>query len=500
MQPPVNFKKMKPIIGLTRARKQLRRFNTKIGQEHKDRCPTCYKHELHIALGKELNATAETKRLADEHKAAYDIHRDIANRAILQQDAEREACKAFNTQQVRPSENCNCNDHAIRGWCGCAWLTREGFVHIQADKGSKLGLPITFIGPMWYKSRSNIFVEHFTDNSREVDDGRRTAHFWEESVAAGGKVNMISVLFHYLCHHPSGREGATIWFDNCYKEFKNWTFIFFLVWLVMIKKMFLWIEIKYYESGHSFMGGFGPDSTHSLIIAEAKSNVQTFVPEDWMAAARRAAKGHIKVVDFKAEFHRNWHTFLGQFFAVDTGVGEGRTKVDIEGKAFDLRKTRALRIGADNMGLVQAWKLIDGTVAPQTVCVVKKAFPPKVVSDLYHRCFSLGANPLGYNQVKGIMAAWQYMTPDGVHRAYWEGRLTNQACIVQDEAGKAREKGTHDTLLARVLAKGGQDIDSGLDSSSESEREGERERERERERTFGIRISSRRCLRRLNSD
>jgi hypothetical protein len=214
-----------------------------------------------------------------------------------------------------------------------------------------------------------------------------------------------------------------------------------------------WIEVKYYESGHSFMGGYGPDSTHATILKEGRKVVNKLVPEDWLRAGREAADGKLNIVDFSEKtMHRDWHTYLQQFYKVDTGVN-GRKKLDINGESVNVTKFRAMRLSADRKGLVGGWSKIDGLCESVTMCIVKKKFELLVVDDVFHMCFHLLPNPLSYNQVKGIMAAHEFMPEGGVAQKYWEGRLRHQACIVRDEAGRSRKLKTFEALLKAVLKK-----------------------------------------------
>jgi hypothetical protein len=454
---------VRPRLSEAKARKELRTLNTKLGQDSKDKCPVCYSHAMHIRLGADTNASAKTKTKAENHRILLAEHRSITNRAILQQDAERKVCLEWNDVIADPTQTVKysgCNCHELEGWgptstCACKWKELPGFTLFQLDKGSKLPLPMSGITPLWYKSTSNMYVEHITDWSLPPRH-RRSAYFWEESVAAAGKVNMISVLDHYVHHHPSGRKGLILWMDNCFHEFKNWTFCFYLAHLVQVEGMFDWIEVKYYETGHSYMGGYGPDSTHGHIRNAGRDNTETLIPKDWMDAAGRACGGDIHVEDFSGELqHRNWHNYLAQFWKVDTGVGRSGRKVDTSGNPVDLRKFRALLVCAEEPGMLTAYTTIDGATVPVKICMVKKVMPSKVLSDVTHPSFNLRANPLSYNQVKGIMASWTYMPlakagKKAVARAYWELRLKDQECIVADEAGRARANTTFAALLTAV--------------------------------------------------
>jgi hypothetical protein len=469
---PAHFKLPKPILSLTRALKEINTFNIRFGKVHSDICPICYKHDMHIALSKEVNALQETKDLAAQHVIDKKAHLLRANRATLQQTAEREECLRWNEQEAKDGvknatdAHCSCGNGGVPGRCRCHWKTREGFAHFQMDKGSKLGLPQTMIGPLWYKSRSAMFVEHITDTSR-AGTGRRTAHMWEESVAAGGKDNMISVLYHYLRHHCTGRKGLCIWVDNCFHEFKNWSFVFFIVWLVTVEKMFEWVEVKYYETGHSAMGGYGPDSTHASVIKAGRKVLRKMVPDDWIEAARRAGcaaggGGGIEVVEFGLQHHRNWDRFTGQYYVVDSGKGGERTKKDIDGQRVDLTKFRKIVVRAEDRGLVTAFLDLGGSPGVR-INVLKRRFPTDTIGNPLHPRFDLPPNPLSYNQVKGILSTWSYMK-EGVERDYWYGRLVNQRTIVAGQLSKSRSDSEFKELLRRVL-------DNETDTDSEEDKQ-----------------------------
>ena len=325
---------------------------------------------------------------------------------------------------------------------------------MQMDKGSKLGVPMFKIQKLWYKSRSWILVEHATDTSR-ADGGRRTCYMWEESTGAGGSNNMISVLYYHLCHYPSGRKGLTLWLDNCWHELKNWDFVFFLVWLVVVLKMFDFIEVKYYESGHSFMGGYGPDSTHAKITLAARDVDAKVIPEHWFDIARTCSKGQLTVVEFDLQHHRNFNKFVGQYFRVQTQV-DGQRNVDVAGHNIALPDYSFLRIlpGKDS-GLVYAYEGLTDQSPEVVIETLKVRYPKNCVDDPLHPTFDTVGNPLRVNAVKGVMAAWTYMKPN--EKVVWKDRLVGTATKGIDKSGDlngdviTEEKFTD--LLNRVLTK-----------------------------------------------
>jgi hypothetical protein len=429
--------KLIPKISLSSARKYMRRLCYRVGSEHKDRCGTCYRHELHIKLGQDVRATATVKRKGARHAKLKERHQQRAWRAYQQCAAERALCLHLNDlQRGLPPVECKCKLPTAD--CKCKYKTREGSVHIQMDKGSKLGLPMLAVNVLWYKSRMWMIVEHVTDTSQE-GKGRRTAHMWEEADAAGGSANMISVLHHHLKNVQSGRKGLTLWMDNCWHELKNWDLFFYLHWLVLIEKMFDWVEVKYYESGHSYMGGFGPDSTHAKITNAGKNVDRKAVPEDWYNIAEQCNNGQIRVVRFKPEDHRNWRVFLGQCFKVETGVGS-QNNVDSEGRPVNLPAYRYLRIeGGELSGYLQAWEELDSKAERVFIRCLKKKYPTTVNDNPnYNPCdeadpMGMPRNRLRLNGVLGVVAAWDYLTED--EQNTWHSILLGAEVTSKDEKG-----------------------------------------------------------------
>jgi hypothetical protein len=314
-----------------------------------------------------------------------------------------------------------------------------------------------------------VIVEHVTDTSLG-GKRRRTAYMWEEATAGGGSANMISVLYHHLRHNCSGRRGFTLWVDNCWHELKNWDFVYFLVWLVIEEKMFDWIEVKYYESGHSYMGGFGPDSTHSKITAAGRKVEIKAIADDWYDIARRCCSGGLTVVEFDLRFHRAWRVFLGQFFRVEN---LDKAKVDSRGRLVHLPSYRYLRIeGGVMAGYVQAYTEVDPTVPPAVIRVVGKAFKVLCIDDPMDPDLDLKRNILRIGAIKGVLAAWEFMTVS--QRAVWRkvlvgaNTLTRQGKGVKKHAAVITDQ-VLDEMLERIETLVTEDDSSGEDGSDEDE-------------------------------
>ena len=494
---PRSLTPVRPKIGLTRARTFFKSLNTRLGKDHKDICADCYKHDVHIALAAESGATAATKKNATIHEALKKEHMRRADRANYLQNEEKNGCLAWNDYHRLHSKGlvCTCGLTSGNRWlrCTCKFRSREGFIHLQVDKGSRLGVPMIGVSTLWYKSRSAILVEHITDYSR-IKSERRFAYMWEESMAAGGMNNMISVHFHYVCTHQSGRKGISMWVDNNLHEFKNWGLVFYMLWLVQVVGMFDWFEIKYYEKGHSAMGGFGPDSTHAKITTLGRLTDIKAVPEDWLEIARTCAAGEITVEDFGEGKHIAWDVFLGQFYAVRTKTkrvprpadarkpdgseykekySEHRWLVDTSGNKIDLRDYRCMRVDRTrHLGVVQAFKDLEPGKTPVLIACAKANQPvdKECNRDPEADMFKLGYNPLTYNQLLGIMAGWEFFSAP--HRAYWTGRLVHNKTIVDGILAKKKTIEELEELAAalkrRDISPDGEDED-GLDDGEDED-------------------------------
>jgi hypothetical protein len=445
---PATMQRVKPLIGITRARQEMRRFNTRVGKDHKDVCGTCFKHDMHIKFGKETHAKAADKRLGEAHAAKKAQHLARADRANYLQNEERLKCLQWNGKLKGQDLECKCGGALFE--CKCRWQLLEGFAHYQFDKGSKLPLPVLGVSTLWYKSRSAVLCEHCTATHLAGTGFHRRCCMWEESKAAGGENNMISVLDRLLFENPSGRAGASIWADNCYHELKNWTLCFYMIWVVEFYKMFKWLEFKYYESGHSKMGGMGPDSTHAKITKAGRNVDDKVVPEDWMNIARTAAKGEIHVVDFGDGCHLDWDTFFSWHFRVQTGP-KGN-KVNTSGAGVDLRNFRCIRVEfGKHRGCIQAFTDLDCKTEPIIIRCLRVRKVADRVWDPRLDALKLHNNPLSHNQVKGIMAAWVYMSPD--HKGYWTDRLLQNPVIVRGVLKKAKTMDELEELAAALEGK-----------------------------------------------
>lgn len=434
---PPTFERRKPRIGVTRAYTYMRSLDMRIAKDHKDDCGACFEYDLYIKQGEDSNATAATRLRAGLAKASKAEHMRRADAACYLQAAEQDLClrqtvaeRKLEAERKLAPLVCKCGKVPFE--CACRFMTRAGYELMQQDKGAKLRLPdMPGIGVLFYFSHINMIFEHITAYSQR-QKGQRTAYAWDELVATSGVNNMISVNYHYLCHHPSGRQGLVLWCDNCFKELKNWTVVAYCVYLVYIKKMFKWVVIRWYEKGHSKMGGMGPDSTQAKITLAGKDKIKV-VARDYREIAAKAAAGQIEVVDCTTDMFRNWKVFLGQFFSMrqsrpNKETGEARHNVDSEGRRVDLRDFRWFRVDSDeHVGWVQGFTEMDASQQPVLMNVVR-ARPEKyhVASPMDVR-LTLPVNQISYNQAKGLLNAYVYMNED--QRAHYKPQLERQDAI-----------------------------------------------------------------------
>jgi hypothetical protein len=441
--PPDNFKPRKPRLGMTKAYQFICKLDMRIGKEHKDDCATCYEHGLYIKYGADNAAGADAVAKGKMHaelKAEHMRHADAAN--ILQVAEQVECLRQTAEDADKPPVECKCGLGPFE--CACHFLTRDGFELIQQDKGAKLRLPyMPRIGTLFYFSHNNMIFEHITAYSQPPDKGRRAAYAWDELVATVGANNMISVNYHYLCHNPSGRQGLVLWCDNCFKELKNWTIVYYAFYLVHVKKMFRWVVIRWYEKGHSSMGGQGPDSSQAKITLAGK-DIEKVVPADYRKIAEKAAGGNIAVVDFVAEFHKNWVVWLGQFFTcrrstANKETGQTAHNVDSEGRRIDLRDFRWIRIDTDkHPGWVQAFTEMKPDQQPVLIDVVRKRPEKYHVASPVDRRLTMPANQISFNQAKGLLHACVFMTEE--QKAHYRPQLALQRAIWSVKSNEAKKQ------------------------------------------------------------
>jgi hypothetical protein len=455
---PEGFRKRKPLLGFTRGRKYVRSLNLRIGKDRKDDCAFCIECNLYIHLSEESGASSATREKAIEYRALKKEHMRRADAANWLQVQEQKRC-IERTVKEREFDPLVCNCGQTPFVCRCRFLTRPGteqdpsYELLQQDKGAKLPLPyMPKVGSLFYFSHINFIFEHVTAYS-QLGKTRRTAYGWDELIATGGPNNMLSVNYYHLCHYPSGRDGLVIWVDNCFKELKNWTTVFYSFWLVHVKKMFKWVVIRYYEKGHSAMGGDGCDSTQAKIGLAGKNTGDKVVPDDWLDTARAAADGQLNVVDFAEGCHFNWALFFEQFFSVRTKeapITRTRYKVCSRGERVDLRTYRYLQVHRDqHQGWVQAFTEMDSTLQPVLIDVIRLHSPLKYVESPVDERLLLLPNQITFNQAKGLLNSYVYMNKP--QRQHYKPKMSCQNAIWSVQPKKDKKKQRFVELRDKVM-------------------------------------------------
>lgn len=99
---------------------------------------------------------------------------------------------------------------------------------------------------------------------------------WTETTAGRASENILSTFIRFLKHHKTVRE-ITLWMDNCSAQNKNWNlFGFLILFLNSAETDTKMLNIKYFESGHTFMAA---DSFHAAVEKQMKSSPPLTYPD-----------------------------------------------------------------------------------------------------------------------------------------------------------------------------------------------------------------------------
>jgi len=416
---PSTSSRKQPLLSLSQCRKMLKQLNYRVGKTTVDKCSTCYEHYLFEEVGQLTAATRKQKVAAKEHTKQREVH-------LMEAEVARELERRERTVSVDAVQKVGLLDpQHPREFCSV-----DGIEHMQVDKGSRVPLPVTGTGAAWYLSRSSVIPEIFCSTAR----GRKSTVFmWENSEAGAGQNEMISCFYCFLMTMRSGFKRLTLWADNCFHEFKHWLLCWFLDWMCARGRR-RGVDVKYYEKGHSFMGGFGPDSTHSKIVNRGKKprhRKQTL--NDWLqiaADSHGAATAGIDVIDFRNKNHRDWESFLKQRY---TKYRNQNLIKDKDGNLikFDLRKCKYLNIyeGYDENGVLtkhpgELWARysLDKFAKIYRIPLLRTRQPAPIddLTDekLLDSRYDVDFHALTDTQLDGIAGVWKSLDHDV--RPYWK--------------------------------------------------------------------------------
>ena len=190
----------------------------------------------------------------------------------------------------------------------------------MSDLGSHIGIPRGVNSSAYYQAQTHTKLWWVTNFGLDPL-GIPHAYLWPDYQMGQGTNAIISAYLLYLAHKspaygkqdPEGDPLGSIssFSDRCSGQELNWTFLSLNMYICEELKWFRSIDQYFFVSGHSYMGGRGPDAIHSAVKREVGPDPNTF--QEVVAAANKVDTVHatvMKLTDF-----RNYRKFLEQYFA-----------------------------------------------------------------------------------------------------------------------------------------------------------------------------------------
>lgn len=100
------------------------------------------------------------------------------------------------------------------------------------------------------------------------------AFIWHEAVSGRSKYDIISTFYRFILNLRDV-ESVTIWLDNCAAQNKNWALFSFFIYIINSDLVSLQtLNIKYFQSGHTFMSS---DSFHHQVELSLKRKKKSMI-------------------------------------------------------------------------------------------------------------------------------------------------------------------------------------------------------------------------------
>ncbi len=137
-----------------------------------------------------------------------------------------------------------------------------------------------------------------------------TAVIWHEAIAGRKKEDLVSTFYEFFL---TNRDFSKIclWLDNCAAQNKNWTLLCFFTYIVNCPEVTLeYLDVKYLESGHTFMSA---DAFHHQVELSLKRTGKVYDFNDFKSAVQKAGTSRVNVREMKIDNFLEWQDFTSQY-------------------------------------------------------------------------------------------------------------------------------------------------------------------------------------------
>ncbi|CAG9763025.1 unnamed protein product [Ceutorhynchus assimilis] len=124
------------------------------------------------------------------------------------------------------------------------------------------------------------------------------AFVWHEAISGRSKDDLVSIFYNFLLCLRDAKH-ITVWLDNCAAQNKNWSLFSFFVYIINSSLLNLQtLDIKYFQSGHTFMSS---DSFHHQIELSLKKRKKVYDFQDFLDCVKSSNSKKVNLKEVKLD-------------------------------------------------------------------------------------------------------------------------------------------------------------------------------------------------------
>lgn len=161
-----------------------------------------------------------------------------------------------------------------------------------------------------FTQRIVAFNESFVPVGLNKRKKKPCAIVWHEAITGRSKSDIASSFHRFLLLNRDATK-ITFWLDNCSAQNKNWGLFCFFVYMVNSDQVSVEIiELKYFESGHTFMSA---DSFHHQVEHSLRKKGKVYDFQDYVDCVQRANSGNVTVGVMELQNFHQWPDCTSQY-------------------------------------------------------------------------------------------------------------------------------------------------------------------------------------------
>nr|CAI5863104.1 unnamed protein product [Callosobruchus analis] len=161
-----------------------------------------------------------------------------------------------------------------------------------------------------FTPRVIVFNESFVPVGAYSKNFKPLAVIWHEGVRGRKKEDLISTFYAFFLNNRD-TQSITMWLDNCAAQNKNWSLLSFFLFIVNCADVDLQVlDIKYFQSGHTFMSA---DAFHHQLELSLKKARKVLDFDDFKSAVQQSNSSKVNVKEMKIEDFFQWKDYSSKF-------------------------------------------------------------------------------------------------------------------------------------------------------------------------------------------